>query len=58
MIEVVDKICLLVDDPKDEVAKVLKLYLKNQNKYILTLMGLILSRIYNKDHIQQLPSVK
>jgi hypothetical protein len=49
----------LVVDPQDGVARILRLYLKNQNKYILTLVGLILSGIYNKrEYIDTLPSVK
>ena len=52
-----DKLLPLVKNPSDEVAKILKLYLKNQNKYVLIYVGVTLS-IYEKVHIESLPSVK
>jgi hypothetical protein len=39
----------MVVQPRDDIAKVLKIYLKNQNKYILILVGIIISGVYKKD---------
>lgn len=36
----------------------MKLYLKNTNKYILTIVGLVFSAVYKKEHVDALPSVK
>ena len=58
LIGVVDKVCDLVSEPKDDVAKTLKLYLKNQNKYVLILMVVMMAKIYGKEDVQKLPSVK
>lgn len=55
---ILDTILPFVTDPKEEVAKATKLYIKNQNKYILILIGLILAKIYKKEHINIYPSLK
>jgi len=41
----------LISNPKDDIAKAGKIYLKNQNKYIFTLFAIIVSSIYNKEQI-------
>jgi hypothetical protein len=48
LIHILDQILPMVIDPKDDVAKTLKIYLKNQNKYILIIFGIIISGIYKK----------
>lgn len=58
LVKIVDKVMPLVVDPKDDIAKTLKIYLKNQNKYILILLGVIMSGVYKKEQIESLPSVK
>lgn len=55
---ILDTILSFVTDPKEDVAKAAKLYIKNQNKYILILVGLILAKIYKKEHINIYPSLK
>ncbi len=58
LVEIIDSVVALITENKDDIAKALKLYLKNQNKYILILMGIILSRVYKEEHAKSLPSVK
>jgi hypothetical protein len=58
LVPLVDSLVAMVDDPKDDIAKSLKLYLKNQNKFILVLFGLILCNVYKGEHVNTLPSVK
>ena len=48
LINVIDQVIPLVVKPKDDIAKTLKIYLKNQNKYILILLGVIMSGVYGK----------
>jgi UV DNA damage repair endonuclease len=55
---VLDELCPLVTDPKDDIAKAGKLYLKNQNKYIFILFSTIVASLYRKEHVDQLASVK
>lgn len=45
-------------DPKDDIAKAGKIYLKNQNKYIFILFSTIVASVYRKEHAEKLPSVK
>ena len=49
LIKIIDQVIPMVFQPKDDIAKVLKIYLKNQNKYILILVGIIISGVYKKD---------
>lgn len=58
LVGVIDTLCPLVTDPKDDIAKACKLYLKNQNKYIFILFSTIVASVYRKEHVDQLPSVK
>lgn len=58
LIGIVDSLVECITEPKDDIAKALKLYLKNTNKYILIMMGLIVSKVYKKEHVDSLPSVK
>jgi hypothetical protein len=58
LIGIADTLVELITEPKDDIAKALKLYLKNTNKYILIMMGLIVSGVYRKEHVDSLPSVK
>ena len=48
----------MISDPKDDVAKAVKIYLKNANKYIFISAATIVSSLYRKEHIESLPSVK
>lgn len=48
----------MISDPKDDIAKAVKIYLKNANKYIFISAAIIVSTIYRKEHIERLPSVK
>lgn len=58
LVEIIDSLVGMVVEPKDDVAKSLKMYLKSQNKYILIMVGLILTGIYGKDQVDSLPSTK
>ena len=58
LVDLIDRLIPLVEQPKDDIAKTLKIYLKNQNKYILILLGVIMSGVYKKEQIESLPSVK
>lgn len=58
LIGVIDVLCPLVSDPKDDIAKAGKIYLKNQNKYIFILFSTIIASVYRKEHVDRLPSVK
>lgn len=49
LINIIDQVIPMVVQPRDDIAKVLKIYLKNQNKYILILVGIIISGVYKKD---------
>jgi hypothetical protein len=55
---VIETLCPLVTDPKDDIAKACKLYLKNNNKYIFILFSTIFASVYRKEHVDRLPSVK
>ena len=48
----------MVSDPKDDIAKSVKIYLKNANKYIFIAAAIIISAVYRKEHVDKLPSVK
>lgn len=48
----------LITEPREDIAKAIKIYLKNQNKYILIIIGLVLAHLYRKEHINKLPAVK
>lgn len=58
LVQLVDRVIPLVVEPKDDLARTLKIYLKNQNKYILILVGVMMSGVYKKQQIESLPSVK
>ncbi len=51
MLELLSKILPLVKDPTDEIAKNMKILMKNQNKNVLLYFALTLS-VYKKEHIQ------
>jgi hypothetical protein len=48
LVGTLDLICPLVTDPKDDIARAGKIYLKNQNKYIFILFATIISSVYKK----------
>ena len=58
MTSILSNLLPLVTEPREDVAKSIKIYLKNQNKYILIVMGLILAYVYKKEHINKFPAVK
>lgn len=55
---VFESLCPLVTDPKDDIAKAGKVYLKNNNKYIFILFSTVIASVYRKEHVDRLPSVK
>lgn len=56
--EILEVACPLVTEPRDDIAKAGKIYLKNQNKYIFILFANIIASVYRKEHVDTLPSVK
>lgn len=54
----VEPLCPLVTNPKDDIAKAGRLYLKSPNKFIFKLYATIIATVYRPEHAEQLPSVK
>lgn len=57
MTGVLETLCPLVTDPKDDIAKAGLVYLKNNNKFIFIPFATIIASVYGCEHVN-LPSVK